>query len=148
MFIIFLVIFIFSIQFVILLIKIKNGNQSLKIEKKSSEYLFKFKSSSNQTNYILEAINDKPNLHKYLFYQKKIDPDPIKNLPNFKESANVKICLEQDIEDFLNEKQKIELKDYKYKIFNTKRIVSKIWYQIIFTLLILIFSIIAIEYSF
>jgi hypothetical protein len=69
--------FIFCIQFILLLFKIKNENQSLQIEKKSSESLFRFISAQDQKNYILEAINDNPDLPKYLFYQKKSIPNQL-----------------------------------------------------------------------
>ncbi len=139
---------IYSVQFIFLFNKIKNENQRLETEKKSSENLFKFISLINQQNWILEAINDNPDLPKYLFYQKKKDTNPMENFPNIGESTNIILCMEQNVEDFFNEKQKIELKNYKYKPFETKLIISKIIYQIIITGISIILTILSIVYSF
>ena len=56
--------------------------------------------------------------------------------------------MEQNVEEIFDEKQKIELKNYKYKPFGTKLIISKIIYQIIFSGISFIVTIIAITYSF
>ena len=140
--------FIFSILFLFLLNKIKNENQRLETEKKSSENIFKFLSLKDQQNWILEAINDNPDLPKYLFYQKKLTQNPMINFENIGESSNIILCMEQNVEEIFDEKQKIELKNYKYKPFGTKLIISKIIYQIIFSGISFIVTIIAITYSF
>ena len=140
--------FIYSIQFLFLINKIKNENQSLETVKKSSENLFKYISLLEKQNWILEAINDNPDLPKYLFYQKKIDPNPMLNFPSLNESTNIILCMEQDVEDIFDKKQKLELMNYKYKPFNTKRIISKIMYHIIISGISFIFTIIAIAFSF
>jgi hypothetical protein len=140
--------FIFNIQIFLLLNKIKNENQRLEIEKKSSENLFKFTSLKEQKNLILEAINDNPELPKYLFYQKKIDHNPPINFQNIMDSTNINLYIEQNEENFFDKKQKLELKNYKYKAFETKMIISKIIYFIIFSGISFISAIIAIVYSF
>ena len=140
--------FIYSILMIISLNKIKNENQRLETEKKTSEDIFKYMALSNQ-NMILEAVNNNPELPKHLFYQRKIDNSPMIDLAQkFGQSSDIILCLEQNIEEILDDKKKVELQNYKYKAFDTKRIISKIILQIIFSGLSFIITIIAIVYSF
>ena len=118
---------------IISLNKIKNENQRLETEKKTSEDIFKYLALSNQ-NMILEAVNNNPELPKHLFYQGKIDNSPMIDLAQkFGQSSDIILCLEQNIEEILDDKKKVELQNYKYKAFDTKRIISKIILQIIFS---------------
>ena len=70
------------------------------------------------------------------------------NFQNIEESTNIILCMEQNVEEIFDEKQKIELKNYKYKPFETNLIISKIIYQIIISGILLILTIIALVYSF
>jgi hypothetical protein len=102
-------VFIYNIQIIFLLNKIKNENQRLEIEKKSSENEFKFTSLKEQKNWILEAINENPELPKFLFYQKKIEQNPPINFLNLLNSSNMNLYLEQSVENFFDKNQKNEL---------------------------------------
>ena len=101
--------------------RIKNGNQQLEVENNSSEDIFKYFAHDNQ-NWILEAVNN-DNLPKHLFYQKKINPNPMPILPpTFVQSFDSVLCLENTLEEILSPEDKKELMEYKYKPFKTKRL--------------------------
>ena len=146
--------FIMCLQLISPLNKIKNETQKLETEKKPSEDIFKYMSLDNK-GWILEAVNTNPNLPKHLFYERKDNPNPNENfnqiLPNIQligQSPDTILCMEQNLGDILDEKQKDELQRYKNKSFNTKRIISGIIYNIIFSGITFILIIVLIAFSF
>ena len=142
-----LVLFIISIGLITSINRIKGGNLKLQTENKTSEDLFKYISLDNES-LILEAINNN-NLPKHLFYSKKINPNPIPELifTSIKQTDSI-LCLERNNEEILEEKEKTLLQNYKYKAFNTKRIISRIIMQIIMSSITIIFIIVTLSYSF
>ena len=143
-----LVSFIISIGLITSINNIKAGNLKLETENKTSEDLFKYISLDNE-NLILEAVNNNNNLPKHLFYAKKINPNPIPTLifTSIKQTDSI-LCLERNNEEILEEKEKTLLQNYKYKAFNTKRIISRIIMQIIMSSITIIFIIVTLSYSF
>ena len=139
--------FIYSIKLASSLNKIKKESLILEGEKKISEDEFKYTSLDNK-NWFLEAVNNN-NLPKHLFYQKKENLNNIKiNISNAAKSPNAIIYLEKSFEEILDQKQKEELYDYKYKFINTKRIISRIKYNIIIDSIMIVFLILALIFSF
>ena len=140
--------FIYNIKLVSPLNKIKNESQRLIIEKKNSEDEFKYISLNGQS-FILEAVNNNNDLPKHLFYQKNENPNPVEDLiPNITQSSDIILCLEIKKEEIFDEKQKEELCNYNYKFINTKKIITKIIYNIIITSLAIAFTILAFVFSF
>ena len=142
--------FIFNIRLISALYKNKNENQRLEIEKKHSEDKYKYVDLQNN-NWALKVINNNPNLPKHLIYQKKYVNYQIQldnEIVTIGPSSDTIFCMEQIIEETLDEKDKQELNNYLYKAFDTKRIISKIIFNIIISGVSFIFSIIAISYSF
>ena len=97
----------------------------------NKEGSFGYISLSNQ-NLILEPSRTNE-LPKNLFYIKNANQNPLPNIiPTFNQPQNTIICLEKKINEILKEKEKSQLSSYKFKLFNTKLIISKILEQIIY----------------
>jgi hypothetical protein len=124
--------FIASLGLISSLNRIKRENQKLSIENKTSEDAFKYITFEN-TFWILEAVNNNNNLPKHLFYTRKVNSDNLFQPEPQKSALSDKIiCLEMNTEEILEDKEKALLQAYKYKEFDTKRIISRIILQIIY----------------
>ena len=123
--------FIYSLTLISPLNRIKRENDKLPIENKTSEDMFKYISFENKF-WSLEVVNNNNDLPKHLFYIKKICPNPFV-LPPLQKSDNKIICLQMNNEEILDDKEKALLLFYKHKDFNTKRIISRIISQIIYS---------------
>ena len=123
--------FIASLGLISPLNRIKRENQKLSIENKTSEDIFKYITFEN-TFWVLEAVNNN-NIPKHLFYTRKINSDNLFQPEPPKSALSDKIiCLEMNTEEILEDKEKALLQAYKYKEFDTKRIISRIILQIIY----------------
>ena len=120
--------------------RVKRENQKLSIENKTSEDIFKYESFEHMF-WTLEVINNNPNLPKHLFYIKKITEN-LSFLPVPPKSNDKIICLQMNNEEILEDKDKALLQSYKTKEFDTKRIISRIILQIIYTGISFIFIIV------
>lgn len=108
--------------------------------------------SNGGPNLILEPINS-DKLPKNLFYSLNTNQNPLPiRAPLFIQSSNVILCTEKNIDSILegkeNENLKKELENYKFKEFNTKRIISRILYQIIFSSIAIVFTICILIFAF
>ena len=100
-------------------------------------------------NWILEAVNNNTNLPKHLFYQRKANTNPPEIInPIVGKCSDIILCTQQNNEEILNQKQKIELETYKNKYFGSNRIISKIIFHIILSAISFVFTLISIIFSF
>ena len=138
--------FIHSIKLVSCLNNINNQNQKLEYNN-ISQNKFQYISSDNQ-NFILESVNDK-DFPKHLLYQKKVNNNPIEQIIPVVEQLTDKIlCLEKRQEETLDINQNAELNNYNYKLFNTKRIIAKIVFNIIIISISIVLTIAGLGFSF
>ena len=145
-----LTLFIYSIKLVSSLNLVINENQKLERNNDISEDKFHY-ISFDEHNYILEAVNNRGDLPKHLFYKKKVNSNPLElALPLIPQLSELVLCLEKNTAEIFDVAQNIEfeLNNYNYKFFNTKRIVAKIVFNIIISSISIVFTIGGLSYSF
>ena len=150
LFILIIVIIVFFLTIKLLIRFLKLIIQNYKLGKViTSEDEIKYISLNND-QWILEAVNSNDALPKHLFYTKKANPNPVPFVvPQITISTETILCLEKKREILLDKNESKDLFLYKYKAFNTKRIISKTISNIIQSVIVIILIIIIILlYSF
>ena len=130
-----MILFGFSLTFSIFINSVRSEIKNLESEELDSEYAFKFKALNNE-NFIFEAVNLDFNLPKKLFYTKKIDANPVSNNDVQIMDQSTNLFLEQNQEDLLDQKNQLELKNFKN---NCKNGLSE---NVLITILINLFSLV------
>ena len=107
LFVCILILLSIGIKFSMFLISVIYETKKLEKEEFPSEDIIKFKTLNNE-NYIFEALNIDNNILKQLFYIKERDESPISkgNQSNY-------LFLEQNQEQILGQKNKLELENFK-----------------------------------